>query len=231
MDYCNDDTYLDIDLYNSSDYTNMIVYSDGKSLDTIITESNNERSPKLTLEKIQIGILPTSMIQMDWICELTMDNVGLTNIEYLPCNIINLTIENNNIQILNGNFLPQTLKEFTFNNNNTCEIINLNEGLETIEICNNIMSEMCDVPISTISLDLSDNKLLNILPNLQNNLNLTNLIIDNTDINNIDLLSNTIENLETCKCNIPTVRKLPKNLLIWVRSNIFLGTLKRSLTF
>lgn len=207
------------DVFNTETnlFTNNIS-SDDKSIDKKIEECFSSRTPKLKLKSFNFTELPDILTTFEWVTYLEINSTKITELKNLPPNLTNLDCCNNNIEILDGSILPSTLKILKFVKNKTRKIINLKEGLIDIDFSDNLLEEICSIPISTQTLDLSENCNFIHFPNLLENTNLIALSLNRTEIYTIDekLIPNCIKILETCSCDkLTKITWLPCDLIEW----------------
>lgn len=214
-----DNDFTDVDVEN---WRTMLYNMQNNSHDQLTTTQKIFRCSKNMEKEIEIDdekitSIPIDIVSFDWLNKLVINGTKINILENLPLCLKVLVIIDNNIEILNGSVLPSSLKTLEFTNNKTSYVSGLREGLEEIDISdNNILHFNCEIPSSTITLNISDNKNLITLPNLQKNTCLKKLLMENTKISSIDdLLPDNLEILVSSKCSISKVTKLPKNLTSW----------------
>lgn len=191
----------------SSEYTNIF------DLDAVNNNQTNDKDNILILDNKIIKYIPNKLIQFTWLELLCIEKTSITNLENIPSNLKTLICRNNNIIKLDGSFLPNTLINLIFINNKCEEIVNLKEGIIEISLEKNNITQLPNIPNSVVILNISDNENLEELSQFGNNLKTLNA--NDTKITNIDFLNDNIQILETCNCNFSTIKKLPKNLIIW----------------
>lgn len=195
---------------------------------TKIIEDKIQKCIELKLDTLELAfnnieILQDNFFEISYLKKLVLKNMQINSLNILNpmCNnnlqLICLEICDNNISILDCNILPNTLQKFNFSNNDTETIIgDFKEGLIELDLsCNKFTDINCLIPVSIEILDLSSNVLLKKLPNLSQNINLKKIDISDTLITNIDILPDSIIHLESCKCHIEVINKLPLNLIVW----------------
>ena len=181
-----------------------------------IKRCDTNKDESLEISGKTIISFPKEVLSFSWLVTLNLENTGINTLSELPPNIVNLIIKHNNIKILDGSVIPSSVKILVFTDNCTTEIVGLKEGLTEVAISSNKLSNVCQIPMSVVILDISDNKVLTNIPNLRSHVNLRGLLINNTSICSIDdVLPDTLEHLETCRCMLQTIKYLPKNLITW----------------
>lgn len=187
------------------------------TLDDILDENIKTKDKKLTLYGQHINKIPEMLKEFEWIEELIIKNTTIQSLENLPQKIITLTVEGNNIPVLDGNFIPESVRYLKFTKNNTSNVFDIRNGIIDIDLSYNCFSEIgCVLPTTLESLRLLYCEQLEKLPIFGNDgENLKYIDISVTNIKNIDNLPSGVTNLHSYNCPIITVSRLPKELVIW----------------
>lgn len=187
-----------------------------KNLEKIIIESFEDKPSLLKIEKLEekISNLPEKFKEMDWITELVIEsNIGLETLDNLPPNLIKLTIQKNQISIIDGTLLPDILEFLMISRSKVKEVHNLKEGIIHIDLHSNYINFLASIPKTTKIFKISGNPELIEFCELHEGLEIFD--ISETSVENIDFLPDSIEQLITTKAIIPIINKLPKNLKSW----------------
>ena len=180
-----------------------------------LNECETERTKCLELRGSCISYLPSTLQCFDWVTSLCLDDTSIRKLENVPPNVRSINIMNGSIDIIDGTIFPLSLLSLCVTESGVCNVIGLNDGIEEIILKSNRLKNICQIQQSVIYLDVSDNSDLQTLPDLTNNPKLKILHMNATGITNIDMLSDSIEKLESCRCVIKIVNKLPKSLAVW----------------
>jgi hypothetical protein len=190
--------------------------NESEELKKCIERCIESRSESFEISGKTIISFPREVLSFNWLQTLNLENTGINTLSEFPPNLVNLIIKHNNIKILDGSVIPSSVKILVFTDNSTTEIVGLKEGLTEVALSSNKLSNICQIPMSVVILDISDNKVLTSIPNLLSHVNLRGLLINNTSICSIDdTLPDTLEHLETCRCMLQIIKHLPKNLVTW----------------
>ena len=190
--------------------------NDESELKKCIERCGASKDESLEISGKTIASFPKEVLLFNWLQTLNLENTGINTLSEFPPNLVNLIIKHNNIKILDGSVIPSSVKILVFTDNLTTEIVGLKEGLTEVALSSNKLSNICQIPMSVSILDISDNKMLTSIPNLQYHVNLRGLLINNTSICSInEILPDTLEHLETCRCMLQTIKHLPENLITW----------------
>lgn len=182
-----------------------------------IDECISENKSDLEIRSVNYEKIPEIVFGFEWITSLILYDIQLTDINSIsyPPNLTSLTISKNEIDIIDCALLPDSLKILKLNHNNTVDIVNIKENIETLDLTNNQFTKLdCIIPKSVKILNLSDNKRLCSLPNMKNNTNLEQLILNNTSLEFIDSdkIPDTLIYLEISRCELDEINWLPPNL-------------------
>lgn len=215
MDYFWDrnDSSLDEEFYRSFLEKNNI----GKKIEDVIKESIEEKNDTVILEGSGISEIPVEFAYLDWVENLVIKNTSLKTIENLPKKLLVVTVKgNSNLELFDGNELPNTVLSINAVNNGITNVINLKNGMKTVNFSDNsIINFKSIIPRSVEELDLSENIMLSTVPIFEEESQLKSFNVENTRVECIDSLPDGITFLNTCKCEIQEVAKLPKELTVW----------------
>jgi hypothetical protein len=208
-----DPTEIDIDVEYYSIFRGR-QKTDQSILEDSMKECAHNKSKEFKLTGQNITKIPEEMGTFDWLETLIIEHSSVNFLNNLPPNITKLECKYNKIEILDGSTIPDKVHTLIFTNNNTFEVVGLKSGLRELSISSNKLKKIsCSIPATITNLDLSGNKFLNELPLTGDNLRVLN--INDTAIHNIDNLNDNIQFLETCRCHLETIKKLPKDLISW----------------
>jgi hypothetical protein len=221
----NDNTNDNLDIGNLSDFdfsgfkTNF-QFNKKKVLEDYLKESEETKNSELKLIDVNFFFFPDRVKDFFWVEKLILDNNKITKLDetflFLK-NLKYLEIKNNKIICLQCDYLPDTLETFIFTGNQTLRILNLKNGLKYINFSRNeIRNIESPIPESVIELNLSNNKLMFLLPRIQNCMQLIDLDISNTNIMNIDTLPVNIQVLNAYGCKISQIDKFPRDLIKFI---------------
>jgi len=178
-----------------------------------IDANMESKSDELIISNCKIDKLSDVVATMIWVTKLTIRSSELKSIENLPPNLVELVVVNNDIPHLDGSMLPATLQLLLWAGNSTKTVVDLREGITELIIKDNLITELCTVPSTVKKLFLTDNSDLELLPHISEGCEKIDL--NCSGITNIDRLPDSCTELNTCRCKIPIVNKLPASLKIW----------------
>jgi len=220
------DTFTNIEDDDSSLYFSLF-NKNKPTMKEIIEKCVSRKEMSVTIEGDHIKEIPPEFAEFDWIEDLTLDSTEITAFSVYPKKLKSLTIKHNKIELFDASMVPETVVVFRYNYNETKEIIGLREGITILDMSNNnFILIKCKIPSTVMQCDLSGNKLLRKIPELHNGENLKTLILNDTMVNCIDDIPDSVEVLDTCRCNINTVKKLPKYLNAWKSYNASIETIE-----
>lgn len=194
-----------------------------KKLKDYLDEAETDCETELILIKINLSKFPERIKDFIWIETLELQNNNLKYIDesfsFFP-NLKKLNITKNDINRIDGQNLPDSLEELNLSGNNICTIIDLKEGLITIDLSNNnLQNNILEIPKTVTDLDISHNNTLFILPKFKSDENLSKLDISNTMIRSIDNIPQSVNILKACDCNINRISKFPSSLMEFTAFN------------
>lgn len=216
VDFNSDAEYFDFEdnIFTSSMFKHTEKMMSSDQYKKTIDENIKSYNESLYIFNCEISELTEDLKTMEWVTKLVIKKVGLTSINNLPPNLVELSVIGNNIRILDGAVLPSTLKSLDWIDNKTRDVVGLQDGIVFLQLKDNYISEISSaIPKTVEKIDVSGNKCLITLPIIPEGCCYANFTC--TSITNIDTLPDSIEELHTCRCNIPIVNKLPKNLKVW----------------
>uniref|UniRef100_A0A6C0EAV3 Uncharacterized protein n=1 Tax=viral metagenome TaxID=1070528 RepID=A0A6C0EAV3_9ZZZZ len=218
----NDDAILDeyyhnpsvkIENIDESQYDlHKIKKDEHRSDEEIITESLDKKDKILNFTSVILTKVPSIIQGFDWVKQLVLKKCDLTEITYVPINLVEFVCVENNIKIFDASILPNTLECLEYRENKTKKIINLKEGILKLDVGDNFLSTL-DVPRTVIDLKI-DNNPFEYLPELSDNI--MSLDISRTNIKTLPKLSEKLENFKLSSTSILTINHLPDTLIEFV---------------
>ena len=187
------------------------------SIDTLLENNKSNKNKILHFDGdlMSINSLPEEIKDYDWVETLIIESTDIEMIDNVPQHITNIFIKNNkHLDFLDASVMPDSVTSFKCQQNNIQMIVGLQNGIIDLDLSNNLLRDICEIPESVINIDISANMFLMEIPKLYNNGENIKLIkLNNTSIKNIDILHDNIEIIEACRCNIQMINKFPKKLI------------------
>jgi hypothetical protein len=179
-----------------------------------IYENPNENKAEFTEIKFHLGSIPIALLRFNHITELVVKKCAITELNVLPPKIKKIVFNNCGLKIISCLQFPNTLTHIDFCNNEIELITDIKKTITHLYLDNNNLQYIHDIPENSELkvLSLKNNKIKRI--DFLIDVNLIELHLNNNSIDNIDVLSNTIEILDISKNNIFTIAVLPENLKI-----------------
>ena len=211
-EYMNIDNIHDVENYYMFNKT--VIKSDVEILKNLMNECICDRSKDLKITGENIDKIPNELCEFDWLETLTIERSNICVLDNLPPNIKTLNCYYNKIKILDGSIIPDSVNILTFTHNSTIKVVGLKDGIRELNLSSNKLIQInCKIPSTVLTLDVSFNGFLNVLPQFGDHLRVLN--IASTSIHNIDDMNDGVQILDSCKCNFDKINKLPKDLIIW----------------
>ncbi len=184
-----------------------------------IYENPNEHKAEFTEIKFDMDLLPLTLTRFNHITELVVKKCKLDVVNVLPPKIEKVIFNNCGLKYISCQSFPNSLTHIDFCNNDIEIFDNIKKTITHLYLDNNNLQYIHDIPedsnLKVLSLKNNKFKSIDFLVDI----NLIELNISNNFIENIDVLSNTIETLEMSKNNIFTIGVLPENLKILIAYN------------
>lgn len=191
--------FFDNGAYEKETNSTKLEYKDEIVSENIFSISNGEN-----YDNIEILIFDSN--------NLTQINKNISNLK----NLKRLEIKNNRLKLFHCNFLPDTLEELICVNNSTIGIAGFKNKLKRINLSENEFRNIyCEIPSTIEYFNISKNKNLNTMPKILNCSNLKFIDISYTQISNIDVLPDSVEELIATNTQITSINKFPSNLKIF----------------
>jgi hypothetical protein len=177
-----------------------------------IYENPNEKKAEFTQITFKLDMLPPALLRFNHLTELVIKKCDLAELNKLPPNIEKIVLNNCGLKIISCQEFPNTLKIIDLCHNEIELFIDIKKTITHLYLDNNNLQYIHDIPedsqLKVLSLKNNQIKTVDFLVDV----NLIELYLNNNSIENIDILSNTIEILEISKNNIFTIAILPENL-------------------
>lgn len=177
-----------------------------------IYENPNETKAEFSGITFKLDMLPPALLCFKHLTELVIKKCDLSELDVLPPNIEKIVFNNCGLKIISCQQFPNSLKVIDFCNNELEIFSDVKKTITHLYLDNNNLQYIHDIPEDSQLkvLSLKNNKIKNI--DFLVDVNLTELYMNNNCIEDISVLSNTIEILEISKNNIFTISVLPENL-------------------
>ena len=205
---CDQDYQINMQIFNKEKMTNINV---------ILEENIRTKNDKIIFEGGNITEIPEIFNDFVWVSELIIKNSNIKKLENLPYNLKSITAENNSIPEIDGMLIPEGVKILKLIRNKTLIVKFLKKGIIYLDLSYNDFEKIdCEIPTSVETLKLICCELLEKIPCFEkNNETIEHIDIFNTNIKNIDSVPDSVKHLDTSKCPIVCVSKLPKSLVTW----------------
>ena len=177
-----------------------------------IYENPNETKAEFSGITFKLDMLPPALLCFKHLTELVVKKCDLSELDVLPPNIQKIVFNNCGLKIISCQHFPNSLKHIDFCNNELEIFSDVKKTITHLYLDNNNLQYIHDIPEDSQLkvLSIKNNKIKNI--DFLVDINLTELYLNNNCIEDISVLSNTIEILEISKNNIFTISVLPENL-------------------
>ena len=161
----------------------------------------------------QLEYLPEVLSTFEHLKSFRANSCDLVCLRNLPPKLEKLVVCNNVIKIINHSELPTTLLHLNMTNNNVEHVFLENSNLEELILNANPLSLTLNFPkkLRVLKVSKSDIESTNAFLDLQ----LTELDISESKINNIDKLPQTLKILRMNRLAVKVVTSLPPNLQEW----------------
>lgn len=188
----------------------MIEEDNSKKFEREISDIVTNENERVYIFDIKISELPEIFKTFTFVKEMYLQDTLLNSLNNLPPNLRQLKIINGDFEVFDGKLIPSTVTDIIFKRCSIKRVINLQEGIKKLDLNKNsiefIESEM---PESLIYCNLSDND-LKVLPKFKNNLR--ELFVNDTKIESIDDLPDSVLEIYATSNSIPIINNLPKAL-------------------
>jgi hypothetical protein len=180
-----------------------------------LEESKTSKNCELKLNGKFVDHLPEELKSFEWVTVLYLETTDIKVLtDNLPPNLTKFVCKFNNMRVFDASVLPDSVISIIYQNNNTLDVVGLKDGILELDISNNMLKELsCKIPPNIIRISVSNNKLFQFSQPLPDSLK--ELVANDTCIRSIDDLNDNLEQLSTCRCNIPIVKKFPNSLKQW----------------
>jgi hypothetical protein len=184
-----------------------------------IYENPNEKKAEFTQITFKLDMLPPGLLCFNHLTELVVKKCDLAELNVLPPNIQKIVFNNCGLKIISCQEFPNTLKIIDLCHNEIELFTDIKKTITHLYLDNNNLQYIHDIPedsqLKVLSLKNNQIKTVDFLVDV----NLIELYLNNNSIENIEILSNTIEILDVSKNNIFTITVLPENLKTFIAYN------------
>ncbi len=188
------------------------IFVTDKISDIISEAVSNTLNDNLTIISTIMFELPEVIRTLTHITKLTINETKLENLKNLPLNLKYLNIRDNNISELFSQDIPQSVTHIIANKNKI-EILDLSNSpnIEILELTFNPLSIFAIFPPNVQELHINDSD-IKTTQSFEPLFKLRVLKMNRTNIESIDSLPDSIEELSICRLTLHEIKKLPKNL-------------------
>ncbi len=177
-----------------------------------IYENPNEKKAEFIQISFKLDMLPVGLLRFNHLTELIVKKCNLAELNTLPPNIEKIVFNNCGLKYISCQSFPNSLTNVDFCNNEIEIFDSIKKTITHLYLDNNSLQYIHDIPedsqLKVLSLKNNQIKRVDFLVDI----NLIELYLNNNSIENIEVLSNTIEILDISKNNIFSITVLPENL-------------------
>lgn len=216
------DSYTNIDDDDPSMFYSLFRNSIIKkpTMEEIMEKCLLQRQKDVSIDGEHIKTIPVEFAEFEWIEDMTIESTKINVFDVFPKELKSLTLRDNEIELFDASLLPRTLLFLKYNYNDTKDVIGLHEGISVLDMSsNNFILLKCKIPSSVVHCNFSGNRLLRQVPDIVDFGNLKILNLNDTMVSNIDGIPDSVEQLDTCRCHVEIVKKIPSSLRIWKSFN------------